>query len=209
MVGIGAQPDIDEIRAFLERELPPASRRDALYLAKRLVIAAGRYDRYASRRGEWQDYSRRQGHLRQIAVLSERLASSLTDLDSLSHDDLTRHFGAERLSILIESLLVVGGEADHLAGRVQKSGRPRDLAEERWILEVADIYQIAFSKPPRVWGSSTGSEKRRGKFYDLLSLCRPDSFPRHGKLSPKQIDRVIQGRRERRTLVVLKDLVDR
>jgi hypothetical protein len=207
MAGIGAQPDIDEIRAFLERGLPPASRKDAPYLASRLVTAAARYDRYSSRRGEWLDYSRRRGHLEQIAALSEKLTSYITDLDSLSHDDLTRQLGAERLSSLIESLLAVRGEADYLANRVQKSGRPRDLAEERWILEVADIYRIAFGKPPRVSGSGTGSEKRRGKFYDLLSLCRPESFPRHGKLSPKQIDRVIKGRRKSELIFRLGDLV--
>jgi hypothetical protein len=80
--------------------------------------------------------------------------------------------------------LLLGKEAADLAKQVQKSGRPRDFAEERWILELADIYEIAFAAKPRIWGSGTETVKRRGRFYDLLMVSRPLSFPQHDKLSP-------------------------
>lgn len=67
--------------------------------------------------------------------------------NSLSRDDLDLRFDAEKLSRLMASLPVLREEAGHLANAVQKSGRPRDLAEERWILEVADIFQNAFGQP--------------------------------------------------------------
>ena len=34
-----------------------------------------------------------------------------------------------------------------LIEETRSSGRPRDLAEERWILELADIYENAFCLP--------------------------------------------------------------
>jgi len=201
--GSGTPPGIDDLRAFLERELPPASTKDASYIAKCLLKAAARYDRYAARRNDWLNYTRRRGRFARIAALAEALASDLAELDSLSRDDLDLRFDAEKLSKLTASLLVLRNEAEHLANAIQKSGRPRDVAEERWILEVADIFQNAFSQPPRVWGSGAGPARRRGKFYHLLELCRPPSFPRYGKLSPKQIDRVIKGRRRRSRVLFL------
>jgi hypothetical protein len=36
---------------------------------------------------------------------------------------------------------------------------------------------------------------RRGKFYRLLEVSRPKSFPQHGKLSLRQIDRMLKRRR--------------
>ena len=33
-----------------------------------------------------------------------------------------------------------------------------------------------------------------GKFYRLLEVSRPDSFPRHGKLTPRQIERTLSRR---------------
>jgi hypothetical protein len=96
------------------------------------------------------------------------------------------------IEALIGSLVFLENETAKLVKHVQKNGRPRDLAEERWILELADIYENFFLKPARVWGSSAEPVKRRGKFYDLLNVSRPLSFPRHGKLSLRQIDRTLR-----------------
>ncbi len=110
-------------------------------------------------------------------------------------DDLASRIDPKQIEALIGSLLFLSKETAELAKQVQKDGRSRDLAEERWILELADIYENFFSKPAVVWGSGAESLKRRGKFYDLLSASRPLSFPRHGKLSLRQVDRVLRRRK--------------
>jgi hypothetical protein len=43
-------------------------------------------------------------------------------------------------------------------------------------------------------GSGDDPVERRGKFYRLLELSRPTSFPRHGKLSMKQVGRILDRR---------------
>jgi len=78
-------------------------------------------------------------------------------------------------------------KASEMIKEAQDSGRPRDLAEERWILEVADIYENAFSQPARAnWA----------KFRRLLELSRPPAFPLYGKLNPRQIGRTLKLRRK-------------
>ena len=70
----------------------------------------------------------------------------------------------------------------------------RDLAEERWITELADIYENAFSRPALI-----GPVKKRGNFYDLLQVSRPKEYPTKGKLGVRQIDRMLK-RRKRKQL---------
>ena len=57
--------DPDEtVISFLARELPPAGRDDAEFLAKAIKEAGKRYHRYDQRRAEWEKYSRRETKLR-------------------------------------------------------------------------------------------------------------------------------------------------
>jgi hypothetical protein len=194
--GSDAHADVDGITAFLETELPPKARRESKYFAQGLLKAATRYDRYAANKGEWSNYARRRHRLEQIEEHAGLLVSELSDLDGLSRDDLATRVDPDRLDILVGSLITLFKEAERLADEVQRIGRRRDLAEERWIAEVADIYENAFGRPASVWGSGAGPVTRRGKFYHLLEVSRPASFPRHGKLSAKQIDRVLKRRKK-------------
>jgi hypothetical protein len=92
---------------------------------------------------------------------------------------------------VVGSLHRLSKEAAVLIGQAQTFGRPRNLAEERWILALAEIYENAFGQPATVWG--TGG-LRRG-FYYFLELSRPKKFPAHGKLHPRQVDRLLKQRR--------------
>jgi hypothetical protein len=125
------------------------------------------------------------------------LESSLCELDILSRDDLESRIDPKEMKALVGSLHLLSKETTTLANEVQENGRPRDLAEERWILELADIYENAFCQPVRVSGSGAGLIKQRGMFYRLLELSRPISFPRHGKLNPRQIERMLKRRKKR------------
>lgn len=193
-----AQESSEEIRAFLERELPPGKIKHASYLMDALLKAGARYDRYTANRKHWLDYAGRRRRLERVRKSAVELASSISELDILSRDDLANRVDPKEIEALVGSLFFLSKETADLVKQVQKSGRPRDLAEERWILQLADIYENFFCKPARVWGSGAEPMKRRGRFYDLLNVSRPKSFPQHGKLSVRQIDRALRQRRNRK-----------
>lgn len=182
----------DTVLDFLKRELPPAKRGDASYLADAVLEARTRYDRYAANKERWFKFAPRRSRLEQVAKLAVELAVTLGKLDILSRDDLESRFGQKETQSLVGSLVRLNEDAVKLAKQVQSKGRPRDLAEERWILELARIYENAFDTKPRVWGSGSETGKRRGKFYDFLMVSRPRSFPQHGKLSPRQVHRTLE-----------------
>jgi hypothetical protein len=157
---------------------------------------AARFDRYARNKASWENFSARRGSLSQISAGANLLGQRLLKLDVLSWDDLTDRIQTERLEAIIGLLQLLSKETKVLEMGAQSDGRPRDLAEERWVKEIADIFENAFKAEPKVYGSS---EKPRGAFYELLKLCRPPSFARHGKLSARQIRRYLAERARQRT----------
>jgi hypothetical protein len=183
-----------DIREFLERNLPPEMRRQAPDLTNALLEAGARYDRYTARKHKWWDYVARRKRLEMVTTHVERLVTSLSEIDILSRDDFARRVDPRQIDALVGSLCALSKETTLLAGGVQTFGRPRDLAEERWILHLADIYENVFSRPARVWGAGKGPARGRDNFFRLLELCRPKSFFPHGKLSPKQIERTLKRR---------------
>ena len=198
---ISAKPDAirasesgSDILDFLVRELPPEKKKDAPYFANALREAGDRYDRYTARRDEWFNYNTRKNGLVRVTTLIERLASGLSELDILSRDDLASRVDQKQIDELIGSLRRLSKETANLAEQAQENGRPRDLAEERWILELADIYENAFCQLAIVWGSGDGPIKGRRSFYRFLEINRPKSFPRHGKLHLRQVDRLLKRR---------------
>ena len=84
--------------------------------------------------------------------------------------DLAGRFNEGMHQSLINALLLLRKEALELTKEVQQNGRWRDLAEERWIFELADIYENIFSRPARVSGSGDGELEQRGDYYRLLVL---------------------------------------
>jgi hypothetical protein len=184
----------DRLRDFFVRELPSGSVEHAAYLARAVVRAGERYDRYQERKREWFNYATRRDRLTRIANLAAELAGAFCDLDLFSRDALYSRADPTEVETLIGSLALISKEATVLAAQVQSSGKPRDLAEERWMVELADIYENAFGKLAGVWGSAGETRKQRGTFYRLLELGRPASFHRHGKLSVRQVGRTLKKR---------------
>ena len=128
-----------------------------------------------------------------LRIGAEWVQKLIGDLDVISRDDLEERLGREKLEA-IEGYM--GRLRDHATNRkeaVQRLGSPRELAEERWTQEVAEIYENAFGKKASVSGSST-KKTSRGPFYKLLEVSLPSSFLRHGKLSPRQVNRVLKRR---------------
>lgn len=183
----------EDLREFLARKLPPDKALRAPDVANALREAGARYDRYAARKKEWLNYRTRKRRLKRLSELAAELASELGDLDILSRDDLATRLGPKQIETLIGSLHLLYKETTDLTKEVQQDGRPRDLAEERLVIEIADIYENAFGQPARVWGSDSGATKQHGTFFRLLELS-PTSFLRYGKLSLRQINRTLQKR---------------
>ena len=184
------------IREFLERELPQGTADQVTHFTTALLEAGQRYDRLTARRSEWRKYSARKSRLKQITKLAWNLASALSELDILSRDDLASRIGETKIDELVGSLWILGQNTRNLENEVQKDGRARDLAEERWISELADIYENALGRPAAVWGSGSGPIRKRGSFYRLLEVSRPTLFARYGKLSIRQIKRKLKERRK-------------
>jgi hypothetical protein len=200
----------EAIREFLAQRLPPGKTEQADYLTEALLKAGARYDRYAeeSNRNKWLDYAGRGSRFAKITRSIEELVSAMSELDVLSRDDLRNRVDPAALGAVeavIGSLLVVGKATNDLAKETQNKGRPRDLAEERWLFELADIYANAFSEPARVWRSDDGL---MSDFYRLLELSRPETFPRHGKLSRRQIARILSERKLKRKPFVILTALD-
>jgi hypothetical protein len=176
----------------------------APYVVNAVLTAGARNELYNAHRNEWIDYAGRKRSLRRVASLANQLASELCALDILSHTKLVSPADPRQLSALVGSLefLRIGKVT---ALEIQDNGRPRDLAEEGWILEMADIYENAFCRPPSVSGSGSDPVKRRGKFYRFLERGLPASFFRHGKLSVRQIKRVLTQRKKRTPVALMLD----
>ena len=176
------------------RELPPRNTRRASYFSEAVREAGERYDRYNERKDEWSSYAARKHKLEGIVNSVEKVASGLSELDILSRDDLVTRVGSKEIDGLIGSLHRLGREAASLARQIQSTGRGRDLAEERWILELAGIYEDAFRRPATVWGAEGGPFKGRRSFCRFLEVSRPLRLRRLGMLHPRQVDRVLERR---------------
>ena len=185
----------EDLHSFLVRELPPGKTKQASYLMEVLREAGARFDRYDAKRNEWLNYATRRSRLETITKLLEELESCLCDLDILSRDELANRVDPKMIETFVGSIRLLRKETTNLAKETQKNGRPRELAEERWIMELADIYENAFGRPAGIWGSGATPTKRRGKFYDLLELSRPTTLARDGKLSLRQIARMLKRRK--------------
>jgi hypothetical protein len=184
---IRARVGDESLDEFLARTLPPGQTKHAQCFTAALKDARARYDRYVARKKEWWSYTARKARLHNITWHARQLASRLSELDIVSRDDIARRTDPKEIETLLGSLSLLGREMMELVNDTQKNGKPRDLAEERWIVEVADIYEKAFRDP---------ASANRQIFCRLLELSRPSSFPRYGKLNPRQIKRTLERRRE-------------
>ena len=129
----GVADEKKNIDEFLQRELPPGATQDAPYIGEALHKAAERYDRYFAAKADWRKYPVRRKKLAKLVTLLEDLASGICDLDILSRDDLENRVERKKVEELVGSLHFFSKQLNVLVEGIQKNGRSRDLAEERWI----------------------------------------------------------------------------
>ena len=183
------------VRAFLDSSLGKTkAKSERERIEQALLRACERYDRYTLRKVEWRRYAVRGKRLKSIRSQAIGVAEIWSDLDVISRDDLEARLGRERVAAIIDDLRVLAREVDHLIGNIQTTGAPKDVAEERWICDVADIYEMAFGKKASVWGTASKKGTKKGPFYELLLVTRPERMPHYGKLHPKQVTAVLKRR---------------
>jgi len=182
--------ELEPLRDFVSRNLPRDANRDLPRIVQALRGAAQRYERLAERRAEWSSYGQRRKRLQAIEQNARQLADGLAKLDIVSRDSLEGFLGVERFDAMLGSANILASELNKLLDSIPKHGRPPDIAEERWIQEVAGIYELEFERKASIW-----SKGNPGPFYRLLQLARPDSLPRYGKLTPRQVTRVLKRQR--------------
>lgn len=207
--------DYDRLRAFLNHHLPGRAKSDLAAIVEAVRAAGRRYVRHAQSRKQWDDAQERRGpgehkkgylqqrrrRLGRVATLAIQLQEEISCLDSIFLEDLEFCLGAEQMKELRTSVADLGVHSRQLLEGAQEKGRARDLAQERWIHDMAIIFETNFKAPAKVWGSSEPEGKSsRGPFYDLMKLGRPNDFDRYRLLDPTQVRRILGRRRPGRIL---------
>lgn len=180
-----------ELRKFLETELPRKNRDQVESVMGVLDRASLRYERYCKNRSQWKSYRDRKKILSDLSEHAKKARWAFEGIDLISKDDLADLLGGEEVEKIDGFLANLEFRSSQVADKVQKSGAPKDLAEERWVCEVARIYKTNFGKKATVSGSGSGPPAKRGKFYKLLVLSRPNSHPLHGSFHPRQVKRIL------------------
>ena len=183
-----------ELRTFLEQNLLRQSLNNIEGITRSLEEAEKRYNRYAAMRSKWENYRARRELLTQILNEAERLHSDLTGLDPIIKDALEMIFGDQEVEKLQGHLCRLTAKRYELIKPIQITGRPRDLATWIWVSELAEIFEANFRRKAVISGSGSGERSTRGKFYKLLELSQPSSFPRYGTLHPKKLSTILRTR---------------
>ena len=163
------------ILEFLRKSLPDMDESDLDFIVTGLLRAGERYDRYAANKEDWISYANRRRVLTRIADHAAELVESLRELDIISRDILEERLSTERLGTISIYLGYLEREGTKLADSVQKEGRQIDLAEEIWILEIAEYFQNTFGRSATELDSASGKKKNRSPFFQLLELSRARS----------------------------------
>lgn len=187
--------DKDKLCEFLKRKLPQGAQGDLTVIVQALESAGRQYERYANAPQEWRNYGKRRKNLNNIQERATRLRDLLVRLDPISRDDIEVHLGNEKVQTLQGYLSDLGYRSQQMFEEIQtKKGRSRNVPRDRWVQEVADIYECNFRRPATVSGSGNALKEKRGNFYTLLWLSLPEGIRQHWTLHPKTLTRILKSR---------------
>src|SRR5258708_7003087 len=133
----------ESVVEFLQRALPPQKASEVTNIVDGIGETRARYDRYAE---QTEPYRVRTARLRKIEEGSSNVFGALLGLDVMSRDDIASRIGPRTIEEYVGLLLTLTLEAKRLGKEIQERGRPRDVARERWIREMADIFENAFGE---------------------------------------------------------------
>jgi hypothetical protein len=190
--------DQDRLRDFLHRKVGPDSSGKATSVTEAVIAANERYVRHMADKARWMNLSQRNGRLRRIERHTRELHEEVSNLDSVAFLDMHDRLGSGTMERLQWELTRLGTDAAQLLKEAQKTGRPKNLAQERWVRALSEIYEAFAGKPARISGSASGPSSKRGPFYEFLEICVPDRFvPRLGFLDPTQVRRILNTTRSK------------
>jgi len=125
----------------------------------------------------------RRRQLELICKESDTILVSLKELDEEFWEPLA-------VECFLKDLRKLNSLASAQLKKMQRMGRPRDLARQRWVDDVAAIYEKAFNKKAAISGSNSGNSQKRGPFFELLILSAPEQV----NLDAKAIRRILKRR---------------
>jgi len=186
-----------ELLAFLERKLRPDAPSDAQALLKAVWREAERYSDHARNSRRLKGQRNLRHDLSKIANQAPNLRQRIGGVSSILREDFTRHFtDPEKLPKLLGHLQDFETFAADTLGETQTTGRPRNLARERWVTELWDLYETNISTAAR---TTRKGAKTLEDFYEFLRLsCPIKSVPERNKfLDKRQIRRILKLMREK------------
>jgi hypothetical protein len=186
--------DAAVLREFLLCALPKGARSRVDEMIRAWDYAGRRYERYAETRTIWSDYKRWRDMLWRLISTSGNLAKDIARLDPISRDDLEARVGSEKLETVIGYLDTLAEQAQSICQQIQVAGPSRDLALERWVHDVAAIYEANFRRKASISGSASELRRERGKFNRLLHIAKPAPLPQRALAHPARLTRILKRR---------------
>src|SRR5260370_31868852 len=133
---------IDELKKYLEKHLPNNAPSDVEAFVEAVRAEARRYVLNVETLGQPKSNrpSRRQ-NLQKAFDEARALRGSLSRLDSIFVEDLDQEMGRNSVQQLIGHLARFSERTADLLARMSKTGRPPNVAQERWVYALADLYE--------------------------------------------------------------------
>ena len=176
------------LRDSVVRKLGKRGEADADLVVEAVEGAARTYAKHDADRSQVMEYRGRRYGLARVSAYAKAAADSLEGLDVMSSDHLKAACVDVDVARFVSELRSVATCSARIASTIQKTGKPRDVIEENWILSVWGIYRTFFAVG--------GRNSNLADFRRFLLLCRPAQFRGgagrdHGALTPRQIERAL------------------
>jgi hypothetical protein len=179
----------DSLEKFISKRIKSKSSDDAALAMDAIEGAARRYASFYANHAQLREYSERRRHLEEVAHVSDHLASIIEKMDFLSIDLIRRARDSWNPAVMASELRFLAAASQAIEEKIQKTGRPREVAEEIWIKSIAEIYNNFFN--------DLGRKLPTEDFLHFLKLCRPLQFRGktgkvYGSLAVKQVERALE-----------------
>jgi hypothetical protein len=179
--------DISKLHSFLDSRLPRKARRNLQSIVDAIVDEARKYNARIATKHLWSDYGARRRRLKMLSNASVVLARELLALDPIAKELLAPRLPLETLEKVKGHLLDIRFHADELLRQSPQRGRPPNVAEEIWVMAIADIFEVSFERKPSI-------SQARGAFFELLKVARPFRMMREGDLDTRSLRRALKKR---------------
>lgn len=178
-----------KLQEFISKRLGKRGEMDAPLVIDAVEVAARAYGRLDADRREVINYRSRHDQLTQLSQYARNVALLLERLDLLSKDQVKTSCDHVDFPRLVSELKSISACSVRILFSIQKTGKPRDVIEELWIISIYQIYRTFFE---------VGTSKINvADFQRFLRLCLPAQFrggvgKDHGALTPRQIERALK-----------------